>query len=269
MMDLRIQDKVAVVTGGSAGIGKATARELAGNGAKIVITARGKDRLNAAADEIRKETGASVLGIAADVAAAGEPARVVAEAVNNFGSADILVNNAGRAHAGGVLQTTSEDWQDMISAKLLAMVNFCQAAVPHMKGRNWGRIVNMSSVGGIYPNPKLTISHALSAGINNLTKSLALDVAADGILVNAIGIGAVTTENWANNMIPKARETHAEWADLPDDDLIARLGRAMTPVGHFGRPEDIAALAAFLASDRNGFVTGATVEASGGADRFI
>ncbi|MDE0538764.1 MAG: SDR family oxidoreductase [Rhodospirillales bacterium] len=268
-MDLGIKDKVAVVTGGSTGIGNATARELGENGAKIVITARGRDRLDAAAGVLQDATGAEVLGVAADVSAPDDADRVISAAADAFGSVDILVNNAGRAHAGGVLQTTDEDWRDMTGTKLLGMIHFCQAAVPHMRKNGWGRIVNMSSVGGIYPNPKLSISHALSAGINNLTKSLALEVATDGILVNAIGIGAVITDNWANNMIPKARETHPDWADLSDDDLVARLGAAMTPVGHFGKPEDIAALAAFLASGRNRFVTGATVEASGGADRFI
>ncbi len=268
-MDLGIKGKVAVVTGSSTGIGKATARELAENGAQIVLTARGQERLESAGDELRNQTGADVICVAADVSKPKDPARVVAGAVEAFGSVDILVNNAGRAHAGGVLDSSDDDWEDMTSTKLLSMVHFCQAAAPHMKQKGWGRIVNMSSVGGIYPNPKLTISHALSAGINNLTKSLALDVAPDGILVNAIGIGAVTTDNWADNMIPKARETHPDWADLSDEELVARLGAAMTPVGHFGEPEDIAALAAFLASDRNRFTTGATVEASGGADRFM
>ena len=268
-MDLGIKGKVALVTGSSTGIGKATARELAENGCKVVLTARGRDRLDAAVEELKNETGSEILGVAADVSAPDGPGGVVAAAADAFGSVDILVNNAGRAHAGGVLQTTDRDWRDMTETKVLGLVHFCQAAVPHMRRNGWGRIVNMSSVGGIYPNPKLTISHALSAGINNLTKSLALDVAPDGILVNAIGIGAVITDNWANNMIPKARETHPDWADLPDDELVARLGAAMTPVGHFGNPEDIAALAAFLASDRNRFTTGATIEASGGADRFI
>ena len=268
-MDLRIKNKVAIVTGSSTGIGKATARELAKNGAKIILTARGQDRLDDAVNELKAETGAEVIGVAADVSTSDGPQRVVAEAAKAFQTVDILVNNAGRAHAGGVLQTTDQDWQDMTNTKVLGLIHFCKAAIPFMKKNGWGRIVNMSSVGGIYPNPKLTISHALSAGINNLTKSLALDVAADGILVNAIGIGAITTDNWATNMIPKARETHPEWADLSNEELIARLGKAMTPVGHFGEPQDIAVLAAFLASDCNRFVTGSTIEAAGGADRFM
>jgi 3-oxoacyl-[acyl-carrier protein] reductase len=109
----------------------------------------------------------------------------------------------------------------------------------------------------------------LSAAINNFTKSLALEVASDGILVNAIGIGAITTENWAANMIPALRRTRADLADLSDEQILVKVGAERTPIGRVGDPREIAALAAFLVSDRNGFVTGDTIEASGGADRFM
>ena len=138
-----------------------------------------------------------------------------------------------------------------------------------MRKRRWGRIVNMSSIGGIYPNPKLMISHVLSAAINNLTKSLAIEIAGDGILVNAIGIGAVATDNWANNMIPSLRRARPEFASLSDDEVLAKVSAERTPIGRAGDPREIAAIAAFLSSNRNGFVTGDTIEASGGADRFM
>lgn len=138
-----------------------------------------------------------------------------------------------------------------------------------MRINSWGRIVNISSIGGIYSNPKLLISHTLSAAINNFTKGLALEVAADGILVNAIGLGAVATPNWTSNMVPLVRRTREDLADLSERELVERLGKEKTPVGKFGQPENIADIAAFLASDRNRFVTGSTIEASGGADRFI
>jgi 3-oxoacyl-[acyl-carrier protein] reductase len=138
-----------------------------------------------------------------------------------------------------------------------------------MQKNRWGRIVNMSSIGGIYPNTKLFVSHVLSAAINNLTKSLALEVAKDGILVNAIGIGAVATDNWANNMIPAVRRSRPELSTLSDDEVLARISTELTPIGRPGAPKEIAAIAAFLSSERNGFVTGDTIEASGGADRFM
>ena len=268
-MDLEIKNKVAIVTGASTGIGEAVAREFAENGVKLILTARGEERLQEAVEKIQGDTGAEVKGIAADVASPEVPQHLVDEAVKKFGSVDIVVNNAGRAHAGGLMQTTDADWQGMEEVKVHAMLRLNRASIPHMQKNHWGRIVNMSSIGGIYSNPKLLISHVLSAAINNLTKGLALEVAGDGILVNAIALGAIQTENWAHNMIPKVRETRPDMADLSDEELMKQLGAELTPIGRFGLPEEIAATAAFLASNRNGFVTGCTIEASGGADRFM
>jgi 3-oxoacyl-[acyl-carrier protein] reductase len=194
---------------------------------------------------------------------------IVGKSIEAFGGLHILVNNAGRAHAGGLMNSSEEDWEEMTGVKLTSMRRMCKAAIPHMQKAGWGRIVNMSSIGGIYPNPKLFVSHVLSAAINNLTKSLAMEVAKDGILVNAIGIGAVATDNWANNMVPAVRRARQEFSTLSDDEVIARISAELTPVGRAGTAREIAAIAAFLSSDRNGFVTGDTIEASGGADRFM
>lgn len=198
-----------------------------------------------------------------------KPARLVKAALTQFGGIDILVNNAGRAHAGGLMDTNDDDWEDMIGTKISALVRLCRQTITHMRAGGWGRIVNISSIGGIYSNPKLLISHTLSAAINNFTKGLALEVAGDGILVNAIGLGAVATPNWTNNMVPLVRAARDGLADLSEEELVKRVGREKTPVGQFGQPEDIGDIAVFFASDRNRFVTGSTIEASGGADRFI
>jgi 3-oxoacyl-[acyl-carrier protein] reductase len=268
-MDLGISGRVSIVTGASAGIGLAVAEELVANGAAVVIVARDAARLQKAEAELRKRAGANVASIAADVSTPEAAARIVDAAVTTFGGLGILVNNAGRAHAGGLMNSTEEDWQEMTGVKLTSMRRMCKAAIPHMRGKGWGRIVNMTSIGAFYPNPKLFVSHVLSAAIANLTKSLALEVAGDGILVNAIGIGAVATENWGNNMIPEVRRTRPDFKSLTDDEVLVRISAERTPVGRAGKPSEIAAIAAFLASDRNGFVTGDTIEASGGADRFM
>lgn len=268
-MDLGISGKTAIVTGASTGIGRAIAEEFAQNGMRVVIVARDAEALCSTAKQIAAQFKTEVLPVAGNVADPTEPARVVASAIERFGSVDVLVNNAGRAHAGGILDSSDADWQDMTETKLSAMRRFCQAAIPYMRKRHWGRIVNMSSIGGIYPNYHLMVSHALSAAIDNLTRSIALEVAHDGILVNAVGIGAVLTDNWAHNMLPDVRKRRPEIAKKSDEELVKLLGEEMTPVGRFGRPDEIAAIAAFLASERNGFVTGDTIEASGGADRFM
>jgi 3-oxoacyl-[acyl-carrier protein] reductase len=268
-MDLGIKGKIAIVTGASSGIGRAIASELAANGVDVALVARGADRLEAAATEIAARYGTRTLAVQANVADTAEPARVVARTAAELGPPVILVNNAGRAHAGGLLQATEADWTDMTETKLSALRRFCAIATPHMCKHGWGRIVNISSIGAIYPNPKLLVSHALSAAINNLTRSFAREVARDGILVNAVGVGAVATANWQQNMIPAVRERRPELASASDIEIIKLLGAEMTPIGRFGRPEEIAAVVAFLASARNGFITGGTIEASGGADRFM
>jgi 3-oxoacyl-[acyl-carrier protein] reductase len=268
-MNLGIKGKIAIVTGASSGIGRAIAHELANNGVDVVLVARGADRLEAAATEIAARYGTRTLPVPANVADAAEPARVVARTAAELGPPDILVNDAGRAHAGGLLQATEADWADMTETKLSAMRRFCAAVVPYMRKRGWGRIVNISSIGGIYPNPKLLVSHALSAAINNLSRSFALEVARDGILVNAVGVGAVVTDNWQKNMIPSVRDRRPELVSASDVEIVQLLGAELTPIGRFGHPEEIAAIVAFLASARNGFITGDTIEASGGADRFM
>ena len=111
----------------------------------------------------------------------------------------------------------------MIDVKIYSLINTCKLIAPIMKKNKWGRIVNMSSIGGIYPNPKLTISHGLSAAINNLTRSLSLDLAPYNIIANAIGIGAVRTKNWEENMLPKVRQTRKDLANLDDEVIIKQL----------------------------------------------
>lgn len=268
-MNLGIEHRVAVVTGGSAGIGQAVAQELLENGACVLIAARDAGRLHATEAMLAAQTKGRISSIAVDVGDADAAARIADAAVSRFGSLDILVNNAGRAHAGGLMSATEADWEEMTSVKLTSMRRLCKLAIPIMSKRGWGRIVNMSSIGGIYPNPKLLVSHVLSAAISNLTKSLALEVAGNGILVNAIGIGAVATDNWANNMLPAVRRSRPDLAALSDQDVLAKVSAELTPVGRPGSAREIAAIAAFLASDRNGFVTGDTIEASGGSDRFM
>ncbi|WP_108701438.1 SDR family NAD(P)-dependent oxidoreductase [Phytobacter sp. SCO41] len=268
-MDLKLTGKVALVTGARTGIGFSICEELAANGAHLVMVSRQESALILAAKKIADKYGVSALPVAGDVTDPHLPARVVEHAETVFQGIDLLVNNAGRAHAGTLLTTSEEDWQLMTETKFSAMRRFCKAVIPGMQKRNWGRIVNISSIGGIYPNPQLTVPHALSAAINNLTRSLALSVAPDGILVNAIGVGAVATDNWAQNMLPNVRHRRPELAEKTDDEVMALLGKEKTPVGRFGLPEDIAAITAFLLSDRNQFVTGQTIEASGGAERFM
>lgn len=268
-MDLNITGRTAIVTGASSGIGLGVATELAAHGVRLVMVARNAEKLEAAAADLAKRFSVETLPVAGDVSAPAFPAQAVRRATERFGAADMLVNDAGRAHSGTVFTTSEEDWDSMTAVKLSALRRFCREAIPGMRERGWGRVVNISSIGGIYPNPPLTVSHALSAAINNLTRSLALEVAPSNVLVNAVAVGAIATANWAANMLPDVRRRRPELAGKTDEEVMTILGKEKTPVGRFGTPEDIGAIAAFLLSDRNRFVTGHTVEASGGAERFL
>lgn len=268
-MDLGLHSRVAIVTGASSGIGYAIARDLIQEGVKVVLVARDKVRLENASQSLTKQFDGEVLTIAVDICAPEAPEQIINATKERFGALDILINNAGRAHAGGLMESTEDDWNEMTTLKLSSMRRMCRTAIPLLRKSTCGRIVNMSSIGGIYPNPKLMISHVLSAAICNFTRSLALEEAKYNILINAIGIGAVATDNWENNMIPSVRRERPELATLSDAEVLALVGRESTPVGRVGQPEDIAAIALFLCSARNNFITGDTVEASGGADRFM
>ena len=261
-MNLGIKDRVAIVTGGSAGIGLAVVEELLENGAHVCVVARNEERLIASIRTL-KVSSERVLAIGADVADPLSAVSIVDQTISKFGRLDSLVNNAGRAHAGGLMSSTEDAWEEMAEVKLAAMRRLCKAAIPAMRARRWGRIVNMSSIGGIYPNPKLLISHVLSAAINNFTKSLALEVASDGILVNAIGIGAIATENWAANMIPALRRTRPDVDDLSDEQILVKWA----PNAH--RSAALVIHQKLRACRVSGLITGDTIEASGGADRFM
>lgn len=149
------------------------------------------------------------------------------------------------------------------------MRRFCCEVIPNMQQQGWVRIVNVSSIGGIYPNANAPISHAISAAINNFTQNLALNVSSIGILVNAVAVGAIITNNWVNNMLPNIRARRNELRDKSDDEITAILAKEKLPVGYFGYPEDIATITAFLLSKRNRFITGQTIQVSRGAERFM
>lgn len=268
-MEFGLNNKVTFITGASAGIGLSTAQVFAIENAQVIICGRDLNNLREAKKTIKSLTGKDIDFFQCDTSEYDQVEIVVREICKKYGKIDILINNAGKAKAGGIIDSSHEDWKSMIDVKIFSLINTCKTICPIMKKNMWGRIINISSIGGTYPNPKLTISHGLSATINNLTKSLALELAPFNILVNAIGVGAVRTKNWEENMLPKVRSTRTDLANLSDEEIIKKIGKELTPVGRFGKPLEIAQISAFLSSECNGFVTGSIIEASGGADRFM
>ena len=247
-MDLGLTGKRAAVAGASAGLGFATAQALAREGVQVVIGSRDPARIAAAADRI----GPAATGIAVDVRDAEGGARFVTEATERLGGLDILVTNAGGPPPGTFASTPLERYPDALALNLLSVVGMCQAAVPTMQAEGWGRIVAITSIAVRQPIPTLILSNTARAGVTGFLKTLALEVAADGITVNSILPGLHDTE--------RLRALHG------DDASSAAAGM---PTGAIGRPDDFGSTVAFLCSDQARFITGTALPVAGGSDRSL
>jgi 3-oxoacyl-[acyl-carrier protein] reductase len=263
-MDLGLKDKVAIITGGSEGIGKAAANRLAQEGARVVICARRKDVLEKAAQEIRGKTLGEVLPIQADVTKEGDIRRVVDQTVEAFGGLDILVNNAGQSAAGSFEQVDDKVWAQDIDLKLLAAIRFSRAAIPHMRQAGGGRIINVTNLGGKAPGPaSVPTSVTRAAGIA-LSKALSKDLAKDNILVNSVCIGVI-----------KSGQHEHRFEEMPKKDLTLdayydRVAKARkVPLGRVGESEEAGDIIAFLASERASYLTGTAINIDGGSSAVV
>jgi len=257
MLDLGLSGKVAIVTGGSEGLGRATAERFAREGARVAICARRKDVLERAAGDIRGRTGGEVLAQPADVTRPADVQAFVDATVARFGGVDILVNNAGTSSAGAFETVDDQTWLTDLEVKLMGAIRFCRLVIPLMKARGGGRIVNVTTVGGKAPVARsLPTSVSRAAGIN-LTKSLAHEYAAQGICVNTVCLGLVKSAQW---------ERRAKGGDL---DAYYREAAKRVPVGRVGEADEFADLVAFLVSARAGYITGTAINFDGGMSAAI
>ncbi|HXH82466.1 MAG TPA: SDR family oxidoreductase [Candidatus Tectomicrobia bacterium] len=251
MLDLGLTGKVAIVTGGSQGLGRATAIRLAQEGARVAICARGKDALERVAEEIRA-SGGDVLAQAADVTRPDDIERFVAAVLERHGAVEVLVNNAGTSAAAAFGDVDDAAWQTDIDLKLMAAVRFCRLVIPVMQRAGGGAIVNVTTVGGKAPAARaLPTSVTRAAGIN-LTKSLANEYAKDRIRVNTVCLGLVKSAQW---------ERRARGGDL---EAYYREVAGRVPLGRVGEAEEFADLVAFLVSARAAYITGTAINFDGG-----
>ena len=257
-MELGLKGKVAIVTGGTQGIGRATALLLAREGAAVAVAARGRERLEQTAAEIRA-AGGKVAALQADVSKAADCERLVAEAVKAFGRLDILVNNAGTSATGEFAAATDEVWQADFELKLFAAIRLARLAIPHMKRQGGGRIVNLTNIGAKQPRAKSMPTTVTRAAGLAFTKALSKEFAPDNILVNTVCIGLVR----AGQHEAKAARTGA---DL--EQLYAAMGKDI-PLGRVGRAEEVANVIAFLASDAASYVSGSSINLDGGASAVL
>ncbi len=255
-MELGVYGKTAIVTGGSKGIGLATAILLAREGAEVAIVARNETGLSQAAAAIESATGKQALAISADVAQEGEADRVIAEVVAKWGAVHILVNNAGTAAAKPFEKVETAAWSADLDLKLMGAIRFSKAALPHMREAGGGAIVNVTAIGGKAPGASSMPSSVSRAAGLALTKAMSKDLAPDGIRVNAVCIGLIRSEQIEKKW--KEAEPHMSWEEYASDP------RHGVPLGRIGRAEEAANVIGFLVSEAASFVTGTSVNIDGG-----
>lgn len=257
-MDLELKDKVAIVTGGSQGIGKAAALRLAAEGASVVIAARGRELLDQVALEIRA-AGGRVAAVQADVSRAEDCARLVAEAVKAFGRLDILINNAGTSATGEFESVTDDIWQADFELKLFAAIRLARLAIPHMKQQGGGRIVNITNIGAKQPRAKSMPTTVTRAAGLAFTKALSKEFAPHKILVNTVCIGLVRAGQ---------HEKKAAKAGIALEQFYADMAKDI-PLGRVGRAEEVANAIVFLASAAASYITGTSINLDGGTSAVL
>jgi 3-oxoacyl-[acyl-carrier protein] reductase len=261
-MELGLRGRTAVITGASKGIGKSIARGLAAEGVNVVLLARGREALDQAAEEIRRESGVGVLPIATDVKSIEAVQAAAAAAAAKFRTIHILVNNAGSAirRMDRQILWSDAEWMDDINGKMIGMLRAVQSFLPHMPRDGSGRIVNVSGIAGVS-----VLGTALTHGFNNsamnhVTAYLAQDLAGDQITVNAVIPGLIATEwreTWAENMGREQGKTKTEFLA----DACKRMGIL---AGRWGSMEEVTDTVVFLASDRARYINGAKIAIDGG-----
>jgi 3-oxoacyl-[acyl-carrier protein] reductase len=262
-MDLGLKDKVAFVAAGSKGMGRASALALAAEGARVAIAARTAGPLEEAAADIRARTGAEILAVPADLARAEDCTRAVRRARETLGAIDILVANVGGPPPGGFAQLSDAQWLQAFEQVHLSTVRLVREVLPGMRERRWGRILTIQSSSIKQPVEGLLLSNGIRPGVAGLFKTLAADVAADGITVNVVLPGRIMTDRFLHH-----QRVLAEQGGRTLEEQLALSSRDI-PAGRIGTPEEFASVLVFLASERAAYVTGSVIQVDGGLIKSV
>jgi 3-oxoacyl-[acyl-carrier protein] reductase len=257
-MDLGLAAKVAIVGGASRGIGRAIALALAQEGCSVAICARGQEELEAAATNIRAQTGAQVLPVVCDMADHDDIRRLVRQTAEAFGRIDIVVNNAGGPPLGTFDDFGDAEWQKAIDQNFLSAVRTTREALPFLRKRG-GLIINITSVAVKQPIDRLILSNSARLGVIGMAKTLSREVARDGITVNNVCPGNIATQRLLSLFEARAQREGRAFQEVVAEE------EDRTPMGFLGEPADVAALVTFLASDKARYISGATIQVDGGS----
>ena len=258
-MDLNLKDKVAVITGGSLGIGLAVAKGLAAEGVHVALCARDKERVEARAGEIAEAFGVKAVGIQADVSRAEEVSSFAQKVTETFGGADILINNAGTGSEETIMEADDEKWQYYLDLHLMAAVRLARALVPAMRERGGGVILNNASICATQPLGYEPIYNVSKAALAMFSKCLANELAGDNIRVNTVNPGLVQTPDWEKTARLLTEDKEESW-----EDYLENIAKDNTPIGRFASPEEVADFFVFLCSPRASYSLGATYYVDGG-----
>lgn len=262
-MDVRLDGKSAIVTGGSKGLGLAIAKEFAASGANVAVLARDQASLNDAKAEIEKSAakGVKVLAISCDVSKAGPIEAACKQCNDAFGKVDIFVNNAGQSTRGPSETITDAQWQSDLDLKLFAQIRFCRILMPQMKQRKWGRIISVLNIGAKAPGADSAPTSVSRAAQMALTKAMSMEGAPHNVLVNSLHVGVIVSDQIK-------RRYDNERPNVSFEQYVAEAGKGV-PMGRMGKAEEFANVATFLASDAAGYVTGCAINVDGGRSPVV
>lgn len=262
-MELGLKNKVAVVLAASKGLGKAAAEALAAEGAQVVIGSRNREELEKTAKEISEKTGSKVVGFPVDVTNAAQAENFIRQAIQHFGQIDILVNNAGGPPFGPVESFDEAQWQSAFELNLLSTVRLTRLVLPHLKKTGSGRIINIVSMSVKSVLENSVLSTSIRMGVIGMAKMLADEVGPDQITVNNVCPGMILTDRIRSSGIKKELD-----AGMTEEEALQSKAKNI-PLRRIGKPEELAALITFLASEKASYITGTTIQVDGGVVRSI
>jgi len=260
-MEIRLDGRSAVITGGSKGLGLAMAEKFASSGADVAILARSPETLAEARQKIAANAKGKVAAVACDVSKAADIRKTFDQVMSEFGKVDIFVNNAGQSTRGPSETITDEMWQADLDLKLFAQIRFCRLLFPQMKQRRWGRIISVLNIGAKAPGADSAPTSVSRAAQMAFTKALSQEGAPHNVLVNSLHVGVIVSDQIV-------RRHQREGANVSLEEFIAQAGRAV-PLGRMGRAEEFANVACFLASDAASYVTGCAINVDGGRSPVV